>query len=348
MKRHATVSLVVLLAVTLTAGAVRADVPKTWTEVAREAAKAGKIVLIIYREGKTGHSDSNSSSSSSGVSITTTVADKDVRPLIKRYCVMANFRKLDDDSGWKLFEKQGSPVVFAMPDGTFLRGISTDANPEQFKDVLKQALEKARELVKEAGNKPAAQPAAAEPAANPADNSAAMLKEAEALTKSGRYGEAVRLVKAVMDAAEADSPDAKRAERAAKALTQEAEKILKQAEGLLAAKKPLAAFRQFDEVIHLFAGLPVADAAAKRLDELMAQPIMEDYAAEYAQERVAYDLYEKAMGLYENQFWKDAAARFREIVDKYPQSPVAARAAERAEFCRKKDAEEAPKMPTVN
>ncbi|HOI56180.1 MAG TPA: hypothetical protein PLP01_13090, partial [Phycisphaerae bacterium] len=340
MKRHAaTVCIAVLLFGALGAGTVRAAVPKTWTEAAREAAKAGKIVLVIYREGKTGQSDDDSSSrnastnprsysstGSSGLPITTTLSDKEVRPLVKRYCVTANFRKLDEGSGWKTFEKQDSPVVFAMPDGTFLRGISTDANPEQFNAALKQALEKARELAKDAGNKPAAQPAA-DPAANPADNPAAALKEAEALTKSGRYGEAVRLVKAVMDAAEADSPDAKRAERVAKALTQEAEKIVRQAEGLLSAKKPLAAFRQFDEVIHLFAGLPVADAAAKRLDELMAQPIMEDYAAEYAQERVAYDLYEKAMGLHDSQFWKDAAARFQEIVDKYPQSPVAARAA---------------------
>jgi tetratricopeptide (TPR) repeat protein len=352
MNRSCTLPVAAILLAALGAASVSASNPRTWTEASREAAKLKRMVLVVYREGKTGQGEgdgsrstssspsSYASRSSSGLPITRTLADKEVRLLVRQYCVLAHLRMGDDDSGWKSFEKHGSPVVFALPDGTFLRGLSTDATPEQFTAAIKEAVEKAREAAKTAADKPAAQPAA-DVAADAADNPAAALKEAEALTRSGNYPEAVRRVKAVMDAAEADSPDAKRAERAAKALTQEAEKIIKQAEALLTAKKPIPAFRQFDEVAHLFAGLPVAEQAAKRLDEVMAQKIMEDYAAEYAQERVAYELYEKAMGLYENQFWKDATTRFQEIVDKYPQSPVAARAAEHAEVCRKKNAGDA-------
>ncbi|MBN2582143.1 MAG: hypothetical protein JXL80_03680 [Planctomycetes bacterium] len=340
-------SVAVVVLGALTVGTASAAGPKTWNDAARDAARQRKLVLAVYSESKPGQSADEVVASP----MATTLSHMDVRPLVKRYCVLANLRTGDDDSGWKTFQSQKNPVVFAMPDGTFLQGLATNATPEQFIDALKLALKQAREIGKGGDDKAedgaagqAGQPAAAGKADSSAD-AVAVLKEAEALAAKGDYPEAVERVKAVLDAAEADSPDARRAERVAKSLTQEAEKIVKQAESLLAAKKPIAAFRQFDEVAHLFAGLPVADEAAKRLDEVLGQPIMEDYAAEYREERVVYDLFERAMGLFDNEFWKDAAEKFQEIADKYPRSPVAVRAAQRADYCRKQNV--APPQPVA-
>jgi len=340
MNRKCHIVAAMLLVIGVAAEGAWAARINTWAEAAGVAKRENKLIFAIYKAGKTGQSSDDSSATSrtggvsstggsrSGLAIATTLSSVDVRPLVKKYLVVVHLRMGDQDSMWKKFETNGSPCLFATADGEFLRGISVDTKPEQFIAAFKAAGKRARELRSSAVSK--------RPQGADADTSdrAALLKEAERLIKKEDYPAAVSRVKTVLESADEESAQAKLAKRLAKTLTGRAKSAMNRAKAQLEANRALPGFRGLDEVAHLFAGLPIAEKAARELTTLMREDKYSDLAAEYELERKAYGLYDKGLELVRHELWKDAAAKFQDIVDRHTQSPVAKRAAVELQRCQ--------------
>jgi len=325
MKWVCLVTLAALTAIAAVARPVSAR-PKgrisTWPEAVKVAGKYNKLIFCIYTPGITrlygpGKSSGNTAGEATEWPIISVIVQPPVRKLQKKYYIIAHLRAGDKTSNWETFASQAGACLFATHQGEFLEAVSADVTVAQFIEAVERAVAKAKKL------------RAADPP-TPGE----LLKEAEDAIEMLDYVKATAKIDQVLKSVQKGSTLSKRAERLRKTIIGRAAGGITRSDGWLKQGKPILAFRELDEVAHLFTMLPEAAAAEKKLAALLTDPKWTEAAAQYRPQRKAYDLFDEGISFEAGKRWKEAAAKFQEIIDHYKQSPVIRRAARRLKGCR--------------
>ena len=325
MKRACLVTLVALTAIAAVAQPVSAR-PKgrifTWPEAVKVAKEYNKLIFCIYTPGITqlygpGKSSDNTAAKGTEWPIVSVIVQPPVRKLEKKYYIIAHLRTGDKTSNWETFAPHAGACLFATHQGEFLEAVTVDVTVTQFIEAVERAVAKAKEL------------RAADP---PTPDE--LLKEAEDAIEILDYVKATAKIDEALKSVQKGSILSKRTERLRKTIIGRATGGIARSDGWLKQGKPIQAFRELDEVAHLFTMLPQAAEAEKKLEALLTDPKWAEAATEYRPQRKAYDLLDEGMSFEAGERWKEAAAKYQEIIDGYKQSPVVRRAAGRLSGCQ--------------
>jgi len=351
LARGAAAALTVVLAggVALGIGGAKA---RKWERAAAMAKREGKIILAEYAPGSARQAgiDAPRPDAPDGPAVAQigeghwfgapdlgqTLRNTKVRAVIDKHVIIAALRQGDQGSMWEKFKshfRETEPAethcLFASPDGDFLGPISTEARVNDFMKAFDQAWAKYEDLRKNDPEFIAAQQKRREQ-----ETLRALLDEADQAILDGRYAQAVTKADEVLKMVKENSVEARRATRVKRLVDEQARQRNARADAALKQGKAVDAFRELDEVAHLFVGLDPADEARKRLEDLLAQSEHAEAASTYADEREVYDVYEEGLALEKTGQWKEALARYTRIADEFKDSPVTIRAARRAKCCR--------------
>lgn len=320
---------IVLIGVSLVAAGVceaKTDRPKgrisDWPTAVANAKKYNKIIFCIYAPGitrlyGTGKTEAATAGESTEWRVTAVICQPQVRKLEKQFYLVARLRTGDSTSNWSAFSSQTDGCCFVTANGEFLEAVGRDCTVAEFTEACKRAVARAKEL---RANQP---PTATE-----------LASVAEEALKEEDYALALSNADEVLQGPEAATPAGKRADRVKKTILGRAQGGLTRAEDRLKEGKAVQAFREFDEVAHLFPMLDEGKRAAQRLEEAMADAAHAKASEEYASERVVYELLEQGNDLADNEDWAGAIAKLQQIVDNHKASPVLRRAAARLKECR--------------
>jgi len=295
----------------------------SWSQAVNAAKQYNRLIFCIYTPGITrlygpGKASDNTAGEATGWAIISVIAQPPVRKLQNKYYVVAHLRMGDPKSNWGKFASQTSSACFFVThQEEFLEAVSVDVTVAEFTKAAMRAVAKAKKL------------RAADPP-TPAE----LTEAAEQAIEMSDYTKAMARIDEVLKAVKKTSMLNKRVVRLRKTIIGRATGGIKQAEDLLKRKKPLPAFRKLDEVVHLFTILPQAAEAEGKLEALLADPKWADAAKQYRPRRKAYELFDEAIDLEAAERWKEAIVKFKEIIDRYKQSPIIKRTAKHLKRCR--------------
>lgn len=351
--------ILALSAATSLAAGARA---RTWQRAAALAKPQNRVIFAIYSEGSAREASIGHALPADFVAFLVAQNDEDVRfegapnvsqslrhvkvrEITEKYCLIAQLRMADPGSMWDKFspnmgykDDDHMRCVFATWKGEYLNRLSDQARPGDFIAAWNVAYERYTEILK---NDPEYQKMMQKKQELAAQKELA--DQAEEALKSQDYATAMAKAGELLDLTADTTAEGRRAKTVKRRISAMAQAGCKRCDTHLKGGKPLDAFRELDEVIHLFAGAEEANEAEKRLDELMARQEYAEAAEKYRPERQAYDLWEEAWDYEHSQRWQDALTKYKRIIEDFADSLVAKRAAERAKTCEVEVKKEAAK-----
>lgn len=332
MFRSLTVAVLAAVLLIVLADACPAALPyPRWREAAAEARRSNRIILCVFKPGEVRPDDTDILNAEvTGWKIFTTLADRQVRQLQARYFVVMVSKMANTESNWEAFagEVGTQRCLFATPDAVLLTTVPTDARVDKLVECLKAAVARAKEL-RDAERKAAAEGAAKRRAVKSLIDAAA--RDVEDWDYLAAFE---KLDLAARSAESPDWPEVAEAQRARGKLLKRAESLIKLADNKVAAGKVIPAFRDLDEVVHLYRGMEVAERAKAKLASLIIQDRYTDAMVAYKPEREAYTLYDEALALEKSGDWKGAVEKYAAIAERFKESPVVERADRRARMCK--------------
>jgi tetratricopeptide (TPR) repeat protein len=155
-----------------------------------------------------------------------------------------------------------------------------------------------------------------------------MLEEARTAVREKRYGEAFLTFRTLLE----DYPDSEYAAMARSdynALLEEVDRRLGAADAAYQTGDYAEALREYSFVSQSFPGTDAAKKAAARISDMRTDPAVQRHLLEAEREAEINSKFQLAENLLNAGKYDRAAAAYREIVEKYPNSPYAEKAMQR-------------------